>query len=402
MNRNHEYPPAPRRGFTAALLFFAASLVYAQEPILIAYQQNFIRANLADKAGVLEDAATDDRASEFMGPLYQFALNFILQNAELLRNDPDMIALAALASRGAGKSGYTPAVDTLWQVFMTYPDSLIRVEVLGALGVLGKGNTRLTANLNHFLSTQNTLYRSGMPVDYPAFLACIAALGSLGDLSSFPVLFSLVTGYPENISREASRALYAIQGDLKQFLAELIQKNPPAEKLTAFRLAMDAPGFSDTDRGDLAESALGIGLAFIPGSAESSGILSELRYRAVPVLRDLKWSRAAGLAVKHFYQLQADYGTGSVPKERLLEAIECLGAMGNSEAARVLTLQLGYINSRMEGNGDFDESLTVAVIRALGEIGDKAAFDHLLYIAYLAYPEPVQNAAKDALNRLKW
>jgi HEAT repeat protein len=165
---------------------------------------------------------------------------------------------------------------------------------------------------------------------------------------------------------------------------------------------MDNPGFTGTDRGDLAEIALGVGLEFIPGSAESSAILSELRYLAVPVLRDLRWGRATGLAVKHFYQLQADYGNGSVPKERLLEAIACLGAMGNSEAARVLTLQLGYINSRMEGNGDFDEALTAAVIRALGEIGDKAAFDHLLYISYLAYPEHIQNMAKDALNRLKW
>jgi HEAT repeat protein len=116
----------------------------------------------------------------------------------------------------------------------------------------------------------------------------------------------------------------------------------------------------------------------------------------------MKWTRASGLAVKHFYRVQKDYGSGTASTEQLVAAIGCLGAMGSAEAAQALALQLGYINSHMEGSGEYDETVTLEVIRALGEIGDKVSFDYLLYINYLAYPEKIQVAAKDALSRLKW
>jgi hypothetical protein len=76
--------------------------------------------------------------------------------------------------------------------------------------------------------------------------------------------------------------------------------------------------------------------------------------------------------------------------------------MGNSESAQVLALQLGYINSQAERGGEFDEDLILALIHALGEIGDKVAFDYLLYIGYINYPERIQAAARESLNRLKW
>jgi hypothetical protein len=389
-------------GLAAAGLFLVSSLA-AQEPILTAYQRNFIRANLAAKAGVLTDAATDERASEFMGPLYAYALDFILKNGPILRDDPDMIGLTVLVCKGVGQAGYAESADALWQVFTAYQDSLVRVEVLGALSVLGRGNAALTEKLNQFLAAQNARYQSGAAPDYPAFSACIAALGVLGDHTSFPVLFSVITaGYPEEIIRETSKALGAIRGDFGQFLLEVIRKNPPEEKLAAFRVGVDNPRFTDAERGELAETALETSLDFIPGSASGGTAIAELRYVSVPVLTRLKWIRATPLAVKHFYRVQSDYGNGAVPKGYLLDAVACLGAMENSEAAQVLVLQLGYLNSQMEQGGGFDEALTLAVARALGEIGDKAAFDQLLYMSYLPYPEPVQAAARDALNRLKW
>jgi hypothetical protein len=391
------------RGLVAAGLFFAVSLAAAQESILTAYQRNFVRANLEAKAGILRDAATDERASEFMGPLYAYALDFILENEAILRDDPDMISLTALVCKGVGQTGYTESVDALWQIFTAYQNSLVRVEVLGALSVLGRGNAGITEKLNRFLVAQNARHLSGAAPDYPSFSACIAALGVLGDDSSFPVLFTIVnSGYPPEIIRETAGALNMIRGDFGRFLLEVVRKNPPEEKLAAFRAGMDNTRFTDAERGELAEAALGVGLDFIPGSVSGGTAIAELRYASVPVLTKLRWIRATPLVVKHFYLVQSDYGNRAIPKDYLLDAVACLGAMGNSEAAQVLVLQLGYLNSQMERNGGFDEALILAVARALGEIGDKAAFDQLLYTGYLSYPETVQAAAKDALNRLKW
>jgi hypothetical protein len=76
--------------------------------------------------------------------------------------------------------------------------------------------------------------------------------------------------------------------------------------------------------------------------------------------------------------------------------------MGTSEAAQALALQLGLINSQMEKDKTFDQDILMAVISALGNIGDKVAFDYLLYIGYLPYPDDIQKAAREAMNRLKW
>ena len=76
--------------------------------------------------------------------------------------------------------------------------------------------------------------------------------------------------------------------------------------------------------------------------------------------------------------------------------------MSSSEAAQVLALQLGFINSRTEKTGLYDEAIILAIINSLGELADKSAFDNLLYIGYLNYPDKIQSAAREALARLKW
>jgi HEAT repeat protein len=398
MNRNHRGP------FLSGLLgIFLAAAAPAQESILLAYQRSFARADLAAKAEVLEDAATDERAAEFIGPLYGFALEFSLSSADILRDDPGMIILTSAAAKGAGRAGYTAAADTLWRIFTAYGDSFTRVEVLGALAVLGKGNPQLTENLNRFLESQNSRFRSGIVPDYQVLQAAVSALGSLGTGASYPVLFSALNlGYPASIGREVSRALDAIEGDYGAFLLGVIENNPPGEKLAAFRAGMGNFRLTGDQRGSLAETALRAGLDSASGGGESAETVSELRYLAAPVLTELRWTRAAPLAERHFYQARADYEKNALSGEFLIEAVRCLGVMGSSGAVQALTLQLGLFNSRIEGNGAVDEALVLEVINALGELGSRDAYNNLSTIAYLPYPETVKAAAASAVNRLKW
>jgi hypothetical protein len=212
----------------------------------------------------------------------------------------------------------------------------------------------------------------------------------------------MTAGYPESVIQGAITALESIQGNYKQYLIDVIRKNSPAEKFAAFRIGANNSAFSEAERGDLAQTALEVTLDLFPGNAESGAAVSSLRYAAIQSLKELKWTRASSLVIRHFYRVQTDYASGAAPRERLLEAIACLGAMGNSESAQVLALQLGYFNSQKERNGESDEVVVLALVQALGELGDKVAFDYLLYISYLKYPERIQAAAREALNRLKW
>jgi HEAT repeat protein len=374
----------------------------AQE-ILDSYERNFVRVDLSAKVEILRDAATDENAREFIGRLYEFALNFSLQNAGFFREDPDMVTLTALAARGVGEVGHKASVDTLWKVFSSYHDSLTRTTVLESLSILGKENPQVAEHLNQFLISQNQISRSGTIGDFSIIRACINALGALGFPPSYPALFSaLNAGYPEPVVKEIGEALNALNGDYRAFLIEVIRKNPLPEKLAALAAGAGNDQFNAPQKGEIAEAALETGLAFSTTNAGDDAMAANLRYEAALLLARLQWTRGSPLAIRHFYRVQTDYQRGAAPKPRLLEAIACLGAMVSSEAAEVLALQLGYINSHTERNGEFDADITLAVVNAIGLIGDKSAFDYLLYVGYLSYPENIQAAARDALARLKW
>ncbi|AEJ19731.1 HEAT repeat domain-containing protein [Gracilinema caldarium] len=386
-----------------SFLFVPFLVAQTGNTVLQSYQKLFIRTALATKPEIIENAVQDTDMKNNLGSFFDYTLSFVLQYADVLKDDPEMIRLASTIARAALHAGEAQNRDALWRLFMAYRDTETRVAVLDALAVLGKGDGRVIENLNQFLSNQNNVYRTGLIPDYQVLSACINTLGKLGDGSSFPVLFStMIAGYPETYSRLAAQALGSIKGDFKKYLIDVIRKNSPVEKLAAFKAAMEHTDFTPADRGEIAENALDISLSFIAPLESDQQSLDELRYAAIRVLTEHRWSRATTLVIKHFYRLQTDYSNETELKSRFIEAIQCLGAMGTSEAAQALSLQLGLINTTMERTKKFDEEVLTTVIEALGNIGDKIAFDYLLYIGYLPYPESIQTTAREAMNRLKW
>jgi hypothetical protein len=369
-----------------------------------------MRASLSTKAGILLDAATDERSSEFIGRLYEDALVFALQNAEILRGDPDLNNLTVIAARGAGNSAAVQSIDTLWKIFVNFRDSQARIAALDSLAVLGKGNDQVVENLNQFLANQNSLYRSGMDVDMSLLAACISALGALGKESSFPVLFSVLTaGYPESTAAQAVAALENLPGDLKGNLTDLLRKNPPAEKLPVFRAAVSSSRLTGEEKGAFAQTALEIGMEE-NFSADYGAALTALCTMAVRTLTELRWAGADAAVLQYFYRVQGEYQENKTSRgrDRLLEAVACLAVMDSSNAAQALSLELGYLNSQFERaqedavRSEDDEALVLAVIKALGELRGKAAFDNLHYVAYLDYPENIKAAAREALNNIRW
>lgn len=388
--------------YTFLLFALLSMTVVAQDedPAVLEAQRNFARAGLSEKITIVESAA---RAGSAYGPVFVQALDFALRNVDLLRDDAALHALAAEAARAAGATGYASALQPLRRVFMGFRESSVRVAAIRSLAVLGKGDSQVVESLNQFLANQNNLARSGLAPDLGTLAACVAALAELGDASSYQPLFStMIAAYPGEISLAAAEAMRKIRGDYRKFLIDVVRKNPPAEKVAAFRIGMENPSFNPAERGELAESALEISLGLYPTAAADRTSMEGLRYAAVRELTVLRWSRATTLAIKHFYRVQTDYGNAPELKERFIEAVECLGAMASSEAAQALSLHLGLVNADMERSGAFDPEILSAVIGALGDLGDKVAFDYLLYIGYLSYPDAVKTAAREAMNRLKW
>jgi hypothetical protein len=344
----------------------------------------------------------DSRSREFIGTLYEFALQFALDYSEFFRDDYDMIALTAEAVRGMGVSGSRASAETLWKVFLAYRDSYTRVEILEVLLSFGS-NEVIIRDINEFFIAQSYSFRSGIPPDYATLSACISTLGSFGASSSFLALFSgLTVGYPQRINNEIQRAMESLQGNFHATILDILQRGTPADKLAAFRLGTESEKLKSLNQGEFARMALEIAMNYVPGRNESVTEINSLKYAAIQVITRNRWIPASPLVVRYYYQTFDDYKNGAVLKERFLEAITCLGVMGNSEAAEILALQLGYYNSAMEFNAEYDTDIMLRLIQALGEIGDRLSFDHLLYVSFLNYPQTIQTAAREALNRIRW
>ena len=385
---------------SAVILFiFLCPYVFCESLILQSYKQRFSAADIPAKVQILESASGDRAMNDYIGQLYEHALQFALDNSRFLKNDQSIIRIINIAINGLRNISFTESLDVLWKLFFEYQDLPIGAEILITMGKLGKGNHLIIDNVNNFLIEQNLIFRSGISVNYAMISACITAMMELGDSSSYPALFAvLYSGFPEVIVFEAQGALDLIPGNYQRFLYDAISEGVPDEKFAAFRAGINSERLNLSERGQLAELALEQSLV----SDRENADLTAMRYAAVLALTQLRWTRANQLAISHYYRVLADSQQHIVSKQRFLEAIDLLGAVGNSDAALVLVLQLGLINARMERTGEYDEEITLAIVRSLGRIGDKAAYNHLLNVGNLSYPENIQVTAREAIDRLRW
>jgi hypothetical protein len=394
-----------KRALCIGLIFLgAASLLPAQDAqkILETFRRNFAIASLDVKIQILQDAATGKTASA-MGPLFQQAVDFVTDNASLIPTDARFNQLGAIAAEQIGVVGYAPARDSVWKLFTVTRDSVTLAKAAGALAVVGVGDSDTVINLNRYVDSQNSFFASGQTPDLAIVAACFKALGSIGDSSSFPVLFSAMNlGYPDQVTAVARNALLSLKGDFKEMLVGILRTRPLSEKKVALQMAIDSDKLNDQQKADICELALDIGLHSGVSEATNKGVLRDIRYQAAAELSSQKWSHATGLLIEHLDMSIGEFDKGLVDRNHLLDAIGELGAMSTHEAAVRLTQFLVLINSYTEKGKAYDDQVVFAVLQNLGVLGDKVAFDDLMYTQYLNYSAAVKKAARAALDKVKW
>ncbi len=394
-----------KRAVALCIVFIAvASLASAQDAqkILDTFRRNFAIASLDVKIQILQDAAAGKTASA-MGPLFQQAVDFVTDNASLIPTDARFNQLAGIGAEQLGVVGYASARDSVWKLFQAGVDSETLGKAATSLGVLGAGDADTIANLNRYVDSQNVLFASGKTPDMIVVAACFKALGKLGDPRSFPILFSAMNlGYPDKVAAMAKDALMAIKGDFKEMLLGVMKDRPLGEKKLALSMALDSDKLNDEQKAQVAEFALDIGLHSSVSDAASKGVLRDIRFQAAASLGARKWSHASGLLIEHLDMSIGEFDKGLVDRNHLLDAIGTVGATNTHEAAVRLTQFLVLLNSYTEKGKAYDEQIVFSVLLNLGNLGDKVAFDDLMYTQYLNYSAPVKKAARAALDKLKW
>jgi hypothetical protein len=375
--------------------------VFAQSPgetIFQSYERIFVRSSLSTKVNVLSDAANDEAAAEFYGPFCSLALRFVIDNASLFRDDPDMINITIAAVRGLGDYAYRPATETVWQAFLRFPDKVIRYEILKVLPVLD--TLSLTGKINDFISEQNRRFNSGMTADTELLMPLFSVLGGNGDVSSYPVLLNSSIIYSGELREEITGAFYKINGNIFDFCINVIINNEPEEKLAAFRLLLGWAELGGEEKCLLAEAALDAALSLPYDMLRPE--IKELSEASLVIIRESGWIRALPQVLKYYNQSLARFRESLSFKQPLINAIQCLGNLKSAGAAQTLTLQLGLYNSRSELFQPEELEVVLATINALGQLAYKASYDALHYASILPYPARIVEGAENALAKLKW
>jgi len=385
------------------VFFLLVSSLWAQEPqdLLRSFTRNFAIASLDVKMQIIQDAGNSDYFG--LGPLYRQAIDYVLDNFTLIDTDQRFRQLAVLAVDQLESAGYTEGKHSVWKLFDTDNDTGVRISCLNALGTLAQGDEEIITYMNLWLQNQNTVFQTGRVPDVYVISAAVRALGELGNQSSFPVLFTTMTvGYTDDISRSARENLFLLDGELKDSMIGILKEGDLAEKKPALEMSLETDRLREKDKGEIAQFAMDVGLHTAAVDNPSRQIARDLRYIAARALAERKWASATDLAIEHFDTVLLEYDRGLTDKRRVVEAIDCLGAMGTHEAAVRLTQYLVLLNSYTERLQEFDNIIVLAVVENLGGLGDKSAFDDLLYAQYLSYSSEIKKAARDALENLKW
>ncbi len=389
------------------ILFFLAGtfFVAAQDisPLLTAFQKSFARGSLSTKIQVLQDSAKVTDKS--MTPLYLQALQFIVDNSRTLYDDPTAKELTVLTVRLTGLRHESKTAVYLWKLFGETDDDTVRIEILSSLGEM-KPPLEVVQAMNSWLKAEIDAVRSGSKVDAGLLSEAVVSLGNIGQPSSFNVVFS--TGalqYSKEITQKAAAALKKLGTDYAGSLMDVIKNNVPSEKLLAVTLAASDADLGVEQKGKIFQTALQVGLDQESKKQfhgkDDEGYLEKLRFEGVKELTALHWTAAAPLAIQNFNRTLEEADSGRASVSRLIDSINFLGSVKTHEAALRLSAYLEVINSHKERGEQVDARVVLAVITNLGRLGDRKAFDNLLYAGYLDYPPLVKKAAREALNNLK-
>lgn len=381
-----------------ALFSAAACVLFAQDnQALTQAQIKFVKGNLSDKIAAVKSSGE--------GVLAKKAVDFVVENAILLKDDRDLagLAVAGILSYPADEYKKNPkqALQDFSDVFYGVDDMNVRVSVLDKISALYEKEafTDWTAFVNGYLSQKIS---AGGAAD-ETVKKSISALGVIGNGSSFSVLHSIIK---QNLWTDlhplAMDSLTKIADKSLNEIFDIVEKADLVELKLLSQIFIKNGQISAALRSEIAEKALNRSM-ILSGTSSNSQDLAVFQLDCARVLAENKWTRAGALAKDYFNVAKVAYNGKYLTVEQWTSAISCVEVLASRQAVLPFSEYLDQMNKAQESGNSPDKAVVLAVINALANLGDKSSFDCLLYVTYVKdYPEEVAVAARNALTRLKW
>ncbi len=392
-----------KRTLSLVILFSIAFSAYAQTNTQSS-RVKFIKGNLSDKTAAVREAGDSDAAW-----VSEKAVNFCLENKELLGNDRELdgLAVAAILS-------YSPETvkkqtdlqkqkltDNFISLFANFnKSSTVQIAVISKAVTLKDSvpSAPFTALINSYLKTTDV-----KSADSGVFKACVSALESIGNDESFKLLYDFLNDSAYSAyKKEIEKTTIALIPTAMDEVLSLIEGSDFKKISSIFALTQKNSEISKKSLCEISEKVLSESILLLDNSSGTSSEHIKVQLAALDILSQNSWTRASASALSYFQTSKKLYEKRNMSEEQFKTVITSLRNIAPLDAVTPLISYLEELNDQTEKGNVVSSEIALAVINTLGAIGDKAAFDSLLAVTYLNYEESVLTAAREALSGLRW
>lgn len=365
-------------------------------------QRNFVKGNLIDKTEAVK-AASEVEIVDLAKAAIEFSLNY----KEILGDDSELSALAI--------SGITALpVEYIESSNMT-EKNLISEKLIGLYSVFEDENVKIAVlnkissfkfSVENFIPVLNDFVKNSSVNEENVVLlkSVVNTLGSIGNNQSFIIMLGALSEKKwEPLFENLEKSLCMLAEPLEKEILDILRRGNVKDCRRLFDLIVKKSENSQIFKAEIAENVL-LRTIYIYENSNSTGEdLISLQLECFDFLKKLKWTRASNTIVSYLKTARSEYDQKLLEEDKFCEIITGVSDVAPIGAIQPLVTYLIFLNSKMEEkSSDVSENLVLAIIKSLGAIGDKNAFDALLGVTYFEYSDSVIAAARDALAKLKW
>lgn len=388
-----------KKSFALVILLCTLSCLYSQN-----YKVQFVRGNLSDKIQAVTNSSGEERDW-----LCEEAISFVIENKALLGNDRELEGLAvagilSLPNENIARKSPKEKDDYseyLLQLFKDFSNSdTVQIAILSKINSLQRiiDTTEFSHELNNFL--QNAVVGD---TDFHLLSSVINSLGEFGDNVSFSILYNSYNDkrFVNYYDAIENAIINLIPISMDEVLM-IIRSNDLRHINKILNLIKKNQVLSQNSMSEIAENLLNQSILLIGNSSEINNKVVDLQMESLRILDANKCTRASSTVYKFFNTAKHEYAVEIMSEAQYVEVIKAFGNIAPIDAVVPLINTLGELNNQVESNKPVSQKVALALINTIGAIGDKSAFDTLLSVTYLNYPENVLSAARTALSGLRW
>lgn len=365
-------------------------------------QRNFVKGNLIDKTEAVK-AASEVEIVDLAKAAIEFSLNY----KEILGDDSELSALAisgitALPVEYIENSNMTEKnliSEKLIGLYSVFEDENVKIAVLNKISSFKFSVENFIPLLNDFVKNSSVNEENLVLLK-----SVVNTLGSIGNNQSFIIMLGALSEKKwESLFENLEKSLCMLAEPLEKEILDILRRGNIKDCRRLFDLIVKKSENSQIFKAEIAENVL-LRTIYIYENSNSTGEdLISLQLESFDFLKKLKWTRASNTIVSYLKTARSEYDQKLLEEDKFCEIITGVSDVAPIGAIQPLATYLIFLNSKMEEkSSDVSENLVLAIIKSLGAIGDKNAFDALLGVTYFEYSDSVIAAARDALAKLKW